>query len=171
MRSYTEWQRDAAVTKGNLTKLGNELREHWDDWKKDPACPYVTLDECLQAELGISRQALKDRNYRERGGRERDPSEASTTPNRTVEKNREAIRSAESAVPENTQPIKSRDGTLRAVEALAFIEQQKSNAIRAYDMWMELDEPGRKIIAGVAKAVAEQWQMIAEASTEYLEQK
>lgn len=69
-RSYVEWQRDAAQAYQDVTDLGNELRERWDDWRTDEACPYSTLDECLRGELDISAAALRQRNYRRQGNQD-----------------------------------------------------------------------------------------------------
>jgi hypothetical protein len=65
-RSYRDWERDARTTTKSVTRLGNELRDHWDVWKKDPQCKYESLDECLRGELGITAEALRLRNYRAR---------------------------------------------------------------------------------------------------------
>lgn len=64
VRTYHDWKRDAKQATRSLTELGNELRNRWDDWKL--SAPYETFDECIQTELGITAQALRDRNKRAR---------------------------------------------------------------------------------------------------------
>jgi len=65
-RTYTAWQAEAhdlkEVTLTEQTRLANELREHWDDWKADS--DYPTWDACIQGELGITADILRKRNYR-----------------------------------------------------------------------------------------------------------
>lgn len=63
-RTYRDWEHDARNTTKNVTRLGNELRDRWDIWKND--APYESWKECIVAELGITAQALHDRNYRAR---------------------------------------------------------------------------------------------------------
>jgi len=63
-RSYADWQHEARTTTKSVTALGNELRDRWDDWKKD--APYDRWEDCIQGELGISASALRMRNTRQR---------------------------------------------------------------------------------------------------------
>lgn len=63
-RTYDDWKRDARGHRAGTTKLGNELRDRWDDWKSD--APYKTFDECIMAELGITAGALRERNRKAR---------------------------------------------------------------------------------------------------------
>jgi hypothetical protein len=63
-RTYDDWERDARGHRAGTTKLGNELRDRWDDWKSE--APYKTFDECIMAELGITAAALRERNYKAR---------------------------------------------------------------------------------------------------------
>lgn len=63
-RTYRDWEHDARNSYKSVTKLGNELRDHWDDWKHES--PYDSWDECIKAELGITAQALRDRNHKAR---------------------------------------------------------------------------------------------------------
>lgn len=69
--TFTQWRQEARRTVATLaahrqrqTELANLLRQRWDDWKAEAG--YATWDECLKAELGLSKQALHDRNYRAR---------------------------------------------------------------------------------------------------------
>ena len=63
-RTYTAWQAEAhdlkEATLTEQTRLANELREHWDDWKADS--DYPTWDACIQGELGVTADALRHRN-------------------------------------------------------------------------------------------------------------
>lgn len=63
-RSYADWKRDVGTTSKSVVRLGNELRDRWDDWKRD--APYANWDACLMAELGITAESLRLRNYRDR---------------------------------------------------------------------------------------------------------
>jgi hypothetical protein len=63
-RSLTDWDYDADNTTKSVTQLGNELRDRWGDWRHES--PHKTWDEHLQAHLGITAQALRDRNKRAR---------------------------------------------------------------------------------------------------------
>lgn len=65
-RTYTKWQNDARNTirntKRDILKLGEELRENWDEWKHD--APYQSWEECCEAELGIKADSLRKARYR-----------------------------------------------------------------------------------------------------------
>lgn len=59
-RSFTEWRLDAKHAKARLTELANELRDRWDDWQVESG--YSTWSECIEAELGLTANALRRRN-------------------------------------------------------------------------------------------------------------
>lgn len=85
-RSYVHWRTDAHSSYKSITQLGNELRDRWDDWKVE--APYVSWEECLLKELGITADALRKRNERTRTQvavtkRHADPSPPASQPKRT----------------------------------------------------------------------------------------
>jgi len=63
-RRYGDWETDARTTTKSVTKLGNELRDRWDDWKRE--APYDSWEACIRGELGITGDALRMRNMRSR---------------------------------------------------------------------------------------------------------
>lgn len=62
MRTYAEWEQawELASNAESKTDLANELRDRWPDWKRD--APYKTWDDCLQAKMKMTANALRRRN-------------------------------------------------------------------------------------------------------------
>jgi len=89
--NYSDWLEKARANTGSKYELGNELRDHWDDWKSESQ--YSSWDECLQAELELTATALRTWNGRQRrknssNGTKRDT--AQKTPPRRNQRNGQA---------------------------------------------------------------------------------
>lgn len=95
--TFTQWRQEARRTVATLaahrqrqTELANLLRQRWDDWKAEAG--YATWDECLKAELGLTADMLRKRNYRSRKHPARDGTDTESTTDKG-----ETVNDAESA--------------------------------------------------------------------------
>lgn len=61
-RQYADWLVDAKQHRQSIDELAAELREHWPQWKD--MSEYRTWDECCQAELGVTANALRLRRHK-----------------------------------------------------------------------------------------------------------
>src|SRR5690606_15938138 len=95
-----------------------------------------TWDECLKAELGLSRQALKDRNYRlrQKSGRDRDPiSTESTTDKGATVNDAEAAqkpKNGKKPAKKARQPV---DDGQRRCDCGRLVPVNKNGTLRKHD--------------------------------------
>lgn len=139
--TFTQWRQEARRTVATLaahrqrqTELANLLRQRWDDWKAEAG--YTTWDECLKTELGLTREALNARNYRQRhqcdDDRHRTDAESATDQGETVSDAEPAEKPKKGKKPAKKarQPV---DDGQRRCDCGRLVPVNKNGTLRKHD--------------------------------------
>jgi hypothetical protein len=70
-RSFADWEAEALqvdrMFDHRITRLGNEIRDHWSTWRHQQEI-FTSWKDAMEYTLGVGSEALRLRNYRRGSG-------------------------------------------------------------------------------------------------------